>query len=270
MSASRRRPRRSAAVRPPLQARIGQPLRRLGAALPSLGALLVAGLLVVLLERGVSALYAQPVRQIVVAGHLDPAHRRGVQETLQAQIDRGLLGLPLRAIRDELEALPWVYRARLRRRFPDTLEVAIVEQRPIARWGDGGFLNHEAQVIAVADAAAWQSLPRIRGPEGSQARLMHRYQRLLELLRPLQLTPVRLEEDAFGQLAATLDNGVELRLGDREFLRRVEDFRLLWRRELQSQAAQVLRVDMRYDSGAAVALRELPLPETLAALDGGH
>lgn len=267
MSAARRRRRPGPAPSP--AARFAAALRRRAALLPRLGALLVLALLALLLERGVAALYAQPVRQILVSGPLDATHRRALRATLAAQIDRGLMGLPLRAMRDELQALPWVYRARLRRRFPDTLEVQVIEQRPIARWGDGGFLNHQAQVIAVADAGDWASLPRIRGPEGSQARLMRHYQRLLELLRPAQLAPVRLEEDRFGQLAATLDNGVELQLGDRQFLRRVEDFLLLWRRELQQQAGRVQRVDMRYPSGAAVALREAPPEAALAALAGG-
>jgi hypothetical protein len=57
--------------------------------------------------------------------------------------------LDLRDLRRELEALPWVYRAELRRRFPDTLEIRVVEQVPIARWGDGAFLNHEARVVRL-------------------------------------------------------------------------------------------------------------------------
>ena len=152
-----------------------------------------------------------------------------------------------------------MYQASLRRHFPGTLEVSVVEQRPIARWGDTAFLNHEARVIAVADAKRWGGLPLISGPEGSQQRLMAHYRRLLELLRPLQLAPATLEEDAFGQLTVLLDGGIELRLGRQEyFARRVDSFLTLWRGELAAVADRVRRVDMRYADGAAVAYDEVP------------
>jgi len=264
---TRRGRRRSA--RPTLRERASALLQRLAGLLPRVSTLLLLALLGLVLQRGIAALYEQPVRHIAVTGSLDSAHRDALRDTLAAHLDAGLLALPLRQLRDELQALPWVYRASLRRRFPDTLEVQVVEQRPIARWGDGGFLNHEAHVIAVADAKAWDALPRIRGPEGSQARLMRRYQRLVDLLRPLELAPVSLEEDAFGQLSATLDNGVELQLGRSEFTRRVEDFLLLWRRELAAQGAFVKRVDLRYERGAAVAFRDEARDLELALVEGG-
>jgi cell division protein FtsQ len=228
------------------------------AAVAPTATLLAVGLVLLLGWRGAQALYAQPVAHIVVSGKLENLHRDAVRQAVAGRIDRGLLALDLRDLRRELEALPWVYRAALRRRFPDTLEIRVVEQLPIARWGDGAFLNHEARVVQVADEARWSSLPDIRGPAGSEVRLVNRYQQLQELLRPLELTPVALEEDDFGQLELLLANGVEVALGDRQFAQRVEDFLLLWRRDLADRGQQVLRVDMRYADGAAVALRDEP------------
>lgn len=237
-------------------------------AVTPLSALLALGIVVLLVERGVAALYAQPVAHIAVSGKLDSRYRDAVQETVASHIDRGLLGLDLPALQAQLQSLPWIYHAALRRRFPDTLEIHVVEQVPIARWGDGAFLNHEARVVEVADASQWDTLPEIRGPAGSQARLMQRYQRLLDLLRPLELQPLSLEEDPFGQLNVVFDSGIELALGDHDFAERMDDFLTLWRRELRDDRARVLRVDMRYETGAAVAFREQPQIAGLAAESG--
>jgi cell division protein FtsQ len=233
-------------------------------ALMPIGTLIAIAALGLLVERGVRALYAQPVTHISVAGKLETRHRDAVRQTVAERIDGGLLALDLQALREELEALPWIYRATLRREFPGTLHIRVIEQLPIARWGDRAFLNHRARVVAVADEERWDSLPLIRGPEGSQARLMDQYQRLLELLRPLELTVIRLAEDDFGQLSVELESGLVLQLGNREFAARVDDFLTLWRRELRDSNDQVLRVDMRYASGAAVAVREGP---QLAGID---
>jgi cell division protein FtsQ len=237
----------------------------LNGALRPLSTLVALGLVLMLLGRGAAALYATPVAHISVTGKLDSRHREAVRTTVASRIDSGLLALDLKALQAELQALPWIYRATLRRQFPDTLEIRVIEQLPIARWGDSAFLNHEARVIEVADAQRWDSLPLIRGPEGSEARLMSHYQRLLELLRPLELQPLSLEEDDFGQLSVALDNGVQLVLGDRDhFGERVDNFLTLWRVELRAQAERVLRVDMRYADGAAVAFSEAPQIAALA------
>lgn len=201
-------------------------------------------------------LRSQPVERIVVLGKLEHLRESAVREALNGKLDGGLAFLDLTALRSELEALPWVYGAQLRRRFPDTLEVRVVEQLPIARWGEDGFLNHEARIIEVVDARRWEDLPRLRGPVGSEARLMNHYLRLLERLEPVKLTPVALSEDSFGQLRATLHGGVVLEFGGRDFSLRLQRFVQLWNRELSVAGRSPARIDLRYEKGAAVAFVE--------------
>ncbi|WP_439101833.1 cell division protein FtsQ/DivIB [Congregibacter sp.] len=214
--------------------------------------------LAVVFYLGMEALRGVPVERIVVTGKIENLRQEALRDALSGHLDGGLLFLSLSDLQGTLEALPWVYTAELRRRFPDTLEVSVVEQLPIARWGDEAFLNHEARIIGVTDGERWQDLPEIRGPEGSEGRLMNHYQRLLERLRPLQLTPTALSEDAYGQLYARLDNGLELQLGDHDFSLRLQRFLLLWKNDLKDADRLVRRVDMRYDGGAAVAFDQTP------------
>ncbi|MEM1188721.1 MAG: FtsQ-type POTRA domain-containing protein [Pseudomonadota bacterium] len=224
----------------------------------------MAGVALLALE----ALRALPVERIVVGGKLENLRHAAVREALAGELDAGLLFLDLGALREDLESMPWVHRAELRRRFPDTLEVRVVEQVPIARWGASAYLNHEARVIEVADAKRWADLPAIRGPEGSAARLMSHYQQLRLDLAPLALMPVALAEDDFGQLAVTLNNGTTLQLGDREFRGRLQRFVELWRGELVHSDTAVRRVDLRYETGAAVAIEEVEQVAGLSAASG--
>jgi len=214
----------------------------------------LAGLIFV----GIEALRSLPVERIVVTGKLENLRQEALRAALSDELDQGLLFLSLRDLQRTLEALPWVYQAQLRRRFPGTLEVSVVEQLPIARWGDDAFLNHEARIIEVADGERWQALPQIRGPLNSEARLMNHYQRLLDRLRPLSLNPISLSEDDYGQLRVGLDNGLDLQLGDRDFSLRLQRFLQLWSSDLQNNSQAVQRVDMRYESGAAVAFDQTP------------
>ena len=53
----------------------------------------------------------------------------------------------LMTLRREIEKLPWVYRVTARRRWPAEIEVTLIEQQPLARWGTQGYLNHEGEYL---------------------------------------------------------------------------------------------------------------------------
>ena len=54
--------------------------------------------------------------------------------------------------------LPWVERAEVRKRWPDVLEVRIVEHRPFARWGEQQLLSEHGRLFPVG------RLQRAAGP----------------------------------------------------------------------------------------------------------
>ncbi|MFV0278941.1 MAG: cell division protein FtsQ/DivIB, partial [Parahaliea sp.] len=91
-------------------------------------------------------LRAIPVEQVLVNGKLRHTQSSAVQKMVQSALVGGFLSADLGQVRSQLEALPWIYQASVRRRWPNTLKIDVVEQLPIARWGEGGFLNHEGQV----------------------------------------------------------------------------------------------------------------------------
>lgn len=253
VSASRRQPSR----RLPEPAALARWLNRL---------LLASGLAIVLLvgQHAWNALVSMPVGRIAVAGTLDVLRQDALQSAVQQALDGGFVAADLSRVRESLEALPWVYSASVRRRWPDTLDIRVVEQLPIARWGDSGFMNHQGEVFAGRGHESWSELPVIHGPAGSEQRLMQHYQRLRDLLAAAELSVVRLEQDSLGQLHAELQSGLRINLGNESFLLRVQRFLDLYRNDLVQRAEQVARVDLRYAKGAAVLFHE---PPQLAAVD---
>jgi cell division protein FtsQ len=213
-------------------------------------------LVAVLAQRAWEGLEAMPVGRIAVAGKLENVQRDEVRQVVAGVLEGGFVGADLDALRGHLEDLPWVYEAAVRRRWPDTLEITVQEQLPIARWGEEGFLNHEAAVFRTRAAERWQGLPTLDGPPGSEQRLMDYYQRLRDMLAPLDLAVTALAQDERGQLDARLAGGLRLRLGSEDFLLRVQRFIDLYRNDLAARGPEVASVDMRYASGAAVTFHE--------------
>ncbi|MFT4614407.1 MAG: cell division protein FtsQ [Bacteroidia bacterium] len=217
-----------------------------------LGAVAVIGVA----AKGYLTLESIPVKRITVTGELEHTQAAAVKEMVQPAVREGFLRADLQVIRTQLEGLPWIYEATVRRRWPSSLDIHVIEQRPIARWGDKGFLNHEGGVFHTARTKDPAVLPMLAGPEGSARELMARYQRFVEVLSPLGLTVSELVLDERGELEVVLESGSRLLLGKGKFRERMQRFVTLYRVELATRMDTVQRVDLRYDTGAAVAFEE--------------
>lgn len=209
-----------------------------------------------------------PVQRISVTGELEHTQAQAVQDMVQPGLAGGFLKADLQQIRSQLEGLPWIYEATVRRKWPNALEIHVVEELPIARWGQDGFLNHEGGIFYSEKSGEWDSLPLLSGPEGSAQSLMEKYQRLVEILTPLNLAVRQLAVDERGQVEAVLEGGMQLSLGSEEFLVRMHRFVGIYRSELAARRAEVVRVDLRYENGVAVAFNQaLPAdPSQIAGL----
>ncbi len=233
-----------------------KPKRKPSAWLNRLIILTGAGVVMVAALQAYITLQSIPVQHITVTGELEHTRTSLIQDMIQPALVGGFLRADLQRIRTELEELPWIYQATVQRRWPNALEINVVEQLPIARWSDNGFLNHEGEVFQSASGQEWENLPRLQGPQGSAKALVAGYQRIVEILAPLHLRVAQLTVDERGQVDVVLEGGMQLLLGSEDFLERMHRFVAIYRAELAGRAAEVERVDLRYETGIAVAFTE--------------
>ena len=215
------------------------------------------GVLAVLLGAIQSGLYLfdLQIERIGITGTIANVSVEEIEARVGPSLQVGFLAADLDEAREHLESLPWVYSANVRRRWPNAVIIQIEEQRPIARWGSTGFLNHEGEYFSSEMAERWDGLAKLEGPDGSEARMMRRYQSLDALLISTGRQVVWLDEDDIGQVSAALDNGTLLILGSRHFVQRVRRFVTLQQDHLAGDAP--VRVDLRYEHGVAVGLLEI-------------
>ena len=53
----------------------------------------------------------------------------------------GFFAVRLQDAQDAVEKLPWVERAEVRKRWPDVMDIEVVEHKPFARWGADRLLS---------------------------------------------------------------------------------------------------------------------------------
>ncbi len=220
--------------------------------------LLAVVVVVIVSGKGYVALNAIPVEHIIVSGKLQHTKTTALEEMVRPALEGGFLNADLERVRVQLQSLPWVYEVSVRRRWPNALELHVIEQLPIARWGKDGFLNHEGAVFqSIGDDQQWSSLPLLRGPRGTAKTLMSIYQQFVEILSPHELLVEELAIDDRGQVEAKLKGDTILRLGSEDYVEeRLRRFVAIYRTELAAKGETVASVDLRYPNGLAVGFRE--------------
>jgi len=223
--------------------------RRLGT-----GAIVLA--VVGALAFGIRLALDQPIESVAVEGRLQRVSPLDVEKAVRdVSRNKGLVAVDLDAARDAIRRIGWVDSVTVRRAWPRGLRVFVVEQTPVARWGETGLLNTRGELFVNDARHVPPELPELAGPPGTQGAVTQRYLaaqgRLIEA--GMRLSAVRL--DPRGAWEFDLDNGVELRLGRRQVDDRFDRFMLAAARVVSQRATEISYVDLRYTNGFAIGWR---------------
>ncbi|WP_462381549.1 cell division protein FtsQ/DivIB [Pseudomonas sp. Marseille-QA0892] len=266
--AARKAPQRGASrpvVKPPLSQRLPKPSLSLFKRFSWPFLLAALGFGSYELAQRVMPYADRPIAQVAVEGDMSYISRQAIEQRIGPYVTANFFSVDLAGMRQELEGMPWIAHAEVRRVWPDQVVIRLEEQMPIARWGDQALLNNQGQAFEPRDLSHYEQLPLLNGPQRAQQRVMQQYQVLSQLLRPLGFTIAGLELRERGSwFLTTAANdrgpGFELFLGRDRIVEKVRRFIAIYDHALKEQIANVKSVDLRYANGLAVAWRE-PVPE---------
>ncbi len=229
-----------------------QPDRLIGpATLASLVLLGVLALGALWLRSGLIGADQWPIRWLDVEGDLQRTSASQVRAAATGPASNGFFAVDLGRIRADVEALPWVARAEVRRQWPDAVHVRVVEHRPVARWNDSSLFSDRGEVFDVSGSEGMQGLARLVGPETRRTEVLKAWQRMRAELADIGLDIDKLRLDERGAWTLELTNGTEVVLGRDLIDQRLARF-IGIHDELANGERRARRVDMRYTNGLAV------------------
>ena len=201
-----------------------------------------------------------PITSIGIQGEFHHLEKQQLQQALQGRLVGGtcsslcggFFNVDVDAIRDVLLDIPWVNSATVRRVWPDTLQIEVVEQLPVARWSAGGLVNSQGQLFFPLPETYPPDLPELQGPVESQAVVAMRYREMEKELEPLTLHINRMVLDERRSWKIELNSGVTLLLGRVNDNTRLKRFARLYPVALAARAADIEQVDLRYTNGFSV------------------
>lgn len=197
-----------------------------------------------------------PIEKIRVQGNFLFIEESMLNEAITEIKSQGFFSLDIQAVREQVETLPWVAQASIRRVWPNGLAIHVVEQQPLARWSEGGLINTQGEWFNPLQDTYPKGLPVFSGPKILQTEMSQYYATFTQLLKPLSLSIEQLETSSRSAVNIYLDNGMKLVLGREQQQVRLQRFIRVYNKLFASKASEVAQIDLRYSNGMSVTWRK--------------
>jgi cell division protein FtsQ len=197
-----------------------------------------------------------PLSRVIVVGDFINLKEQELAELVEAEIDGGFLSMNLNYLREQLQNHPWIHEVSVRREWPSTLKVEVIEEVPIARWGHKGFLNRLGERLELPENSSLKSLPIIESEFGTSKDMIKQYQIVSELLTPTRLKLAELQRDSVGAWQVDTVPGIKLVLGREQIVEKIRRFVVVWRSGLEQHMDKISSIDLRYPNGIAVSWKD--------------
>ena len=201
-----------------------------------------------------------PLTRLRATGQFERVDAALLRQTLVPYAQRGFFAVRLEDAQAAVAKLPWVETAEVRKRWPDVLEVRVVEHRPFARWGEDRLLSEHGRLFPAKGIAVPAGLPQFAGPESGITEVVALYNESRALFAPLGMDVQVVELDPRGSWTIGLGNGAQIVVGRNESRARLGRFVRLLPQLLAQQAQVLARADLRYTNGFALSWTPLSAP----------
>lgn len=190
-----------------------------------------------------------PLTRLRATGEFQRVEAAQLRETLLPYARQGFFAVRLEDAQADVARLPWVESAEVRKRWPDVLEVKVVEHRPFARWGDGRLLSEQGRLFPADGVEVPDGLPVLRGPDARLSEVVRFYNSTRGVFAPLGLAVHEVQLDARGSWSVALRNGTRVVVGRSGADQRLARFVRVLPQLTAQRVAPLLRADLRYTNG---------------------
>ncbi len=198
-----------------------------------------------------------PLTTLRVHGSLQRVDPQSIRTALLPYAQRGFFAVDLTGAQVALEQLPWVEKADVRKRWPNVLDIDIVEHQPFARWDEDKLLTAAGRLYPLPKNVDVSSMPQLGGPETEVADVVALYNESKQMFAPLGLDVRTLRMDQRGSCSLDLSDGIEVVVGRDDARPRISRFaRLL--PQLLAKNVLLQRADLRYTNGFALSWGKAP------------
>ncbi|MGY4676258.1 cell division protein FtsQ/DivIB [Pasteurella sp. P03HT] len=170
---------------------------------------------------------------------------------------KGFFGQDIDLVREQIETMPWIKGAVVRKIWPDKLSIALAEYTPIAIWNEGEFLSRDGVIFQLPfDKLKDKNLPHLSGPDYQSEKVLEAWTLVEANLKEKGLVLKAVAIDDRGAWQIVLDNDLVLKLGRGEWKAKLDRFVTIYPQIEIPENKKLSYVDLRYRVGAAVGFAD--------------
>lgn len=171
---------------------------------------------------------------------------------------KGFFGQDVAIIRQQIETMPWIKGAVVRKIWPDRLSIWVAEHTPVAYWNENEFLTNEGVIFRLpVEKLKERKLPRLFGPDYQSLTVLSAWNDLFNAFKAKNMTLKAVSIDERGAWGVLLDNNIELKLGRGEWKSKIERFAQIYPQIDVPENKKIDYIDLRYQRGGAVGFTDL-------------
>lgn len=193
-----------------------------------------------------------PINTIVINSQLNHVDKQQIRKIVTKYYQQGFFTIRLVNFEKELEIIPWVYQANIKRQWPNKLIIEIAEQTPVFRWSGQELLNTRAEKFFVDDNSQFTSLPKLAGTKGRERFLAEMFVQYNDEFKELNMSIVSIEEDARYEKQMQLSNGILINVGKEKVAEKIQRLLSSFAEFEQEELTAITSIDLRHSNGFSV------------------
>ena len=193
-----------------------------------------------------------PLKRVVIREPLHYGDLHEVSEIIRNHQQRDLMHMDIAVLAEEMQQLDWIAKASVYKRWPDTVEMDLVERVPVVRWGEKAFLDADGAAFTIPDNDKLRHLFTVHGPDGYEKQVLGYYQLIAPWLSKQQIAIQELYLDQRLVWHARLENGLDVILGRDQLNERLKKLIVVNDKVIEPYARYIDGIDLRYHDGFSV------------------
>jgi len=198
------------------------------------------------------ALSSMPIKYVRTSGVFQYLSKDEIRAVLTPLVATSFFAADMQAIQRTVADLPWVAAVRVKRVWPDAVDIKVDEQRPYVRWGRTGLLNERGDLFKPKNLDQFEQLPIVTGPEHQEKKVLEIMKGIRTELADHALTLAEFNINDRWAWSITLSTGMEIKLGRNGQLEKLDRFLNSLKVLGQDRIDSIKSVDLRYPNGYAV------------------
>ena len=165
---------------------------------------------------------------------------------------KSFFNFKINILKKEIEEVPWVKSADIRRVYPGEIKIYIEEHIPIAIWNNESYMNNIGDIFFVNDIK--KNLPIISSNQSGNKIMFEYFSLLLKYISDenFDIKIKKIEENDIRSLSAYLSSGIIVKFGSKDIRGKILTFIKVYKTLNTSDLEKIRYIDMRYSNGFSI------------------